>query len=385
MTGTETITETILDRLVAFPSVCGQSNTDMIGWIAAHLAALGARVRRIPGDRPDAFSLFASVGPDIPGGIVLSAHSDVVPAAGQAWSSDPFVLTKRDDRLYGRGTSDMKGFLACMLTAAGKAAARPLVRPLHLVISHDEELGCLGVRSLLAALKTDAGMRDAAGCIIGEPTEMAVAVAHKGKIAFRIVCRGEAAHSADPFRGTNAIVLAAQMIGRLTDLQDHIRLTEPHDTRFAVPFSTVQAGLIEGGTALNIVPDLCVATAEMRLIPGQDGSASLAWLDAAARRVEAEAGRGTIRIDIVNAYPGLDGRADTEICALGLRAAGRNAPGVIDFGTEAGLFAQQLGLPCIVCGPGSIGRAHKADEYITTRELAQGDRFLDGVLDRLRR
>ncbi|MFS3137572.1 acetylornithine deacetylase [Gluconacetobacter sacchari] len=377
-----TDTQAILDRLVAFPSVCGQSNERMIDWIASHLVAGGARVRRIPGDRPGAFSLFASIGPDAPSGIVLSAHSDVVPVAGQAWSSDPFVLTRRQDRLHGRGTSDMKGFLACMLTAADKAAARPLLRPLHLAISYDEELGCLGVRSLLAALQVDGGVQ-AMGCIVGEPTEMEVAVAHKGKIAFRIVCQGEAAHSANPFLGTNAIVLAARMVDQLTQLQDHIRLTEPRDARFAVPFSTVQAGLIEGGTALNIVPDHCVVTAEMRLLPGQDGSACLAWLDEAARRVKADAGQGVISIEVANAYPGLDSSAETEIGLLGLREAGRNNPGVIDFGTEAGLFAQVLGLPCIVCGPGSISRAHKADEYITIQELAQGDRFLEGILDRL--
>lgn len=376
-------TQEILARLVAFPTVCGQSNEEMIDWIAAHLAGVGARVRRIVGERPDAFSLCASVGPELPGGIVLSAHSDVVPVAGQAWSSNPFVLTRREDRLYGRGASDMKGFLACMLTAAGKAAARPLLRPLHLAISYDEELGCLGVRSLLAALGDNDGVQ-AVGCIVGEPTEMEVAVAHKGKIAFRIVCQGEAAHSANPFQGTNAIVLAARMVEQLTRLQEYIRLNEPHDARFAVPFSTVQAGLIEGGTALNIVPDLCVVTAEMRLTPGQDGAAYRAWLEDAARQVAAEAGRGAVvRIEIVNAYPGLDGSAETEIGLLGLREAGRNNAGVIDFGTEAGLFAQMLDLPCIVCGPGSISRAHKADEYITIEELARGDRFLEGVLDRL--
>ncbi|GBQ63478.1 acetylornithine deacetylase ArgE [Ameyamaea chiangmaiensis NBRC 103196] len=374
-------TREILARLVAFPTVCGQSNVAMIDWVEAQLRATGAHVRRFPGDRPDAFSLFASLGPETPDGLVLSAHSDVVPVVGQPWTHDPFTLTQDGDRLYGRGSSDMKGFLACMVTAAGRAASRPLRRPLHLAVSYDEELGCVGVRSLLSALRHE-GVA-AAGCVVGEPTDMNVAIAHKGKVAFRITCEGQAAHSANPFQGTNAIVLAAGMIGRLSALQEHLRSTEIHDTRFAVPFSTVQAGLIEGGTALNIVPDRCVVMAEMRLIPGQDGQAGLAWLEAAAREIVRGHDRAAIRIEVTNAYPGLDASAEGDLCALGLHEAGRNRPGVIDFGTEAGLFTQELGLPCIVCGPGSIARAHKADEYITVAELAEGDRFLDGIINNL--
>lgn len=377
-------TEAILSSLIGFPSICGLPNDEIIGWIEAHLLASGAKVRRVPGDQPGRFSLFASVGPETSGGIILAAHADVVPVAGQDWSSDPFVMTRVENRLYGRGTSDMKGFLACMLRAARLAGSgTPLKRPLYLAISHDEELGCIGVRSLLADLPHNDEMQ-VAGCIVGEPTGMQVAVAHKGKIAFEIACLGKAAHSANPFLGKSAVTLAAYMIDAIEQLQEHIRQTEHYDTRFEVPFSTVQAGLISGGAALNIVPDTCTITAEIRLLPGYDGAPYLDWLEQAAHLATERLGGGEVQIRLINAYPGLNAASQSNICSLALQEAGHNQVTVIDFGTEAGLFSEKLGVNCVVCGPGSIGRAHKADEYITDAELAAADRFIDGVLDRLR-
>lgn len=384
--------ETILSTLVGFPSVCGLPNGEIIDWIEAHLLASGARVRRVPGDPatgvPGRYSLFAAIGPeDEAGGIVLSAHADVVPVTGQNWSSDPFVLTRHDDRLYGRGSSDMKGFLACMLNLAREAGreGRPaLKRPLYLAISHDEELGCLGVRSLIDGIREEGDLQ-AVGCIVGEPTGMQVAVAHKGKIAFEIICRGQAAHSANPFLGKSAITLAGDMVGALSRLQEHIRQTEHHDGRFEVPFSTVQAGLISGGAALNIVPDLCTLTAELRLLPGQDGTPYLDWLENAGREAVEKLGGGAVELRIINSYPGLNAAPSSDICSLALHEAGQNQVGTIDFGTEAGLLSEHLGMDCIVCGPGSIARAHKADEYVTLPELAAAERFLNGVLEHLRR
>jgi len=373
----------ILRTLIGFRSICGTPNADIIAWIEGFLHDTGCRVTVVPGDRPDAQGLYASVGPDAPGGIVLSAHCDVVPVAGQNWTTDPFTLTRQGDRLYGRGTSDMKGFLACMLRAAEIAATTELRRPLHLAVSYDEELGCLGVRSLLRALKSR-GL-DAAGAVIGEPTGMRVALAHKGKIAFKIVCSGLAAHSANPLKGHNAIALGAHMVGLLGTLQQHITRTERHDPRFEVPFSTVQAGLIRGGTALNIVPDHCEIDAEMRLIPGQDGTRYLAWLNDAAQTATKAIGGGDIRIDVTNAYPGLDADTGSAIADLAFNLTGRNDPTVVDFGTEAGLFTEQLGLPAVVCGPGSIARAHKPDEYITIDELHDGERFVARIVDQLAR
>lgn len=375
-------TEAILSSLIGFPSICGLPNDEIIGWIEAHLLASGAKVRRVPGDQPGRFSLFASVGPETSGGIILAAHADVVPVAGQDWSSDPFVMTRVENRLYGRGTSDMKGFLACMLTAATYAANKPLERPLHLAISHDEELGCLGVRSLLATLRTN-GLQ-ARGCVVGEPTSMQVATAHKGKVALQIICHGQAAHSANPFQGINAIVMASEMVLAAQELQQHIASTEKHDARFGVAFSTVQTGLINGGTALNIVPDQCCITTEIRLLPGVSVQPYLKWLENAALRITQNNTRGNIEIIETNAYPGLnsDGQSKDFLHSV-MRYAKQNDITVIDFGTEAGLFEQELGIPCYVCGPGSISRAHKADEYITRPELDDGDRFLNTIVESL--
>ncbi len=212
-----------LARLVAFPTIAGEPNAALIGWLAEQLSALGARVRVLDGVRAGRANLFAILGPDGGDGIVLSAHSDVVPVAGQEWSSDPFALTERDGgRLHARGAVDMKGFLACALAAAARAAAGPpLGRPLHLAVSHDEEIGCVGVRSMLDTLARE-GFR-ASGCIVGEPTDMQVALGHKGKVAGRVLCLGEAAHSANPARGCNAINLAASMVRQAEHLQRRLR------------------------------------------------------------------------------------------------------------------------------------------------------------------
>lgn len=377
--------EQVLASLVGFPSVCGLPNGEIMDWIEAYLLSCGAEVQRIAGDQPDRSSVFARIGPHAPGGLVLSAHADVVPVAGQNWSSNPFVLTRRDDRLYGRGSSDMKGFLACMLRLAQRVGpeASSFERPLFLAISHDEEIGCVGVRSLLDAVTDDLDLCSAS-CIIGEPTGLQVAVAHKGKIAFEIRCHGQAAHSANPFLGRSAISLAGYMLDALERLQDHIRTTEQHDARFGVPFSTVQAGLISGGTALNIVPDHCTITAEIRLLPGYEGAPYLSWLEKAAAEAIERLDGGAVELVVTNAYPGLNADPTSDLCSLALHEVGRNQVSVIDFGTEAGLFSEKLGVDCIVCGPGSIGRAHKADEFITDSELANAERFLDRMVASLR-
>ncbi|MEE8662328.1 MAG: acetylornithine deacetylase [Acetobacter sp.] len=375
-------TVSTLASLIAFPSICGTANGPIIDWIEEYLQGLNAHVLRVPGEQEGRFSLFASLGPELPNGIILSAHCDVVPVEGQNWSFDPFTLTEQDGKLYGRGSSDMKGFLACMLTAAAYAATQPLERPLHLAISHDEELGCLGVRSLLATLRTN-GLQ-AGGCVVGEPTTMQVATAHKGKVAFQIVCHGQAAHSANPFQGINAIVMASEMVMATQELQQHISLTEKHDKRFDVPFSTVQTGLINGGTALNIVPDQCCIKTEIRLLPGVSVQPYLKRLENAALRISHNNTRGNIEIIQTNTYPSLNSdEQSTDFLHSIMRYAQQNATTVIDFGTEAGLFEQELGIPCYVCGPGSISRAHKADEYITRSELDDGERFLNTIVESL--
>lgn len=373
----------ILRTLIGFRTICEGTNEDLIDWVASFLQSAGCRVTVVPGERAGAKSLFASIGPERAGGLILSAHSDVVPVEGQAWHTDPFVLSRDGNRLYGRGTSDMKGFLACMLRTAEKAQSRALERPLHLAVSYDEEIGCVGVRSLLSAI--GAAGPEAAGVIVGEPTEMRTALAHKGKIAFRVTCRGIAGHSANPSNGVNAIAVAARMVCALDRLQADIIRTETHDSRFEVPHSTVQVGLIEGGTALNIIPDRCAILAEIRLLPDRDGADYLAVLHRAAEGLMRDYPGSAIEIEVVNAYPGLNSDVRNPVSQFTLNRMRQNEASVVGFGTEAGLYAEKLGIPCVICGPGSIDRAHKADEFITVEELAQGERLLDDVLDLLSR
>ncbi len=373
-------TQNILDRLVAFPTVSRDPNEAMIAFIAGQLRESGAAVRVLPGTMPGKANLLATIGPAGDGGIVLSGHSDVVPVDGQDWGTDPFVLTERDGRLHGRGAADMKGFLAGALALAGRLQGRVLAQPLHIAVSHDEETGCIGVRGMLATLAAENFL--ARGCIIGEPTGMRVATGHKGKIAGCICCRGEAAHSANPDLGSNAIYLAAAMVAEVRELQDWLKAHGAHDAAYAVPYSTLHIGTIAGGTALNIVPDRCDMAFEIRFLPADDPAGLLARLQAAGTRLAAaEQARGrsaSVESLEQNSYPGLETPAESDIAALAIAAGGGTAYKA-GFGSEAGLFTESLGLPAIVCGPGSIDRAHKPDEYITSDELDACDAFLDRV------
>ena len=374
----------ILERLIAFPTVCRTENAELIDWTEAFLRNLGARCHRVPNREAGRFNLFASIGPDTPDGIVLSAHSDVVPVEGQPWTTDPFVLTERDGKLYGRGSSDMKGFVACMLVAARYAASKSELRaPLHLAISHDEEIGCVGVHSMLRDLVTR-GFQ-ARGCVIGEPTGLRAVSGHKGKLAARIVCHGLAAHSANPARGCNAIGLATDMVKVIESLQEELKETGNHDDHYEVPFSTMQVGLIRGGVALNIVPDLCEVQFEMRLLPGVDPKPLLDRLRLEADRLCAEQPHARIEIETLNTYPGLHTLDGSAFLHEIMRITGDNAPSRIGFGTEGGLFSEYLDMPVVVCGPGSIDRAHKADEFILPEELQAGVRFVEQIVDMLER
>ncbi len=378
-------TPDMLARLAAFRSVSRDPNEEMIRFIAQELSEAGGEVRVLPGEWQGKANLIARFGPPGGDGIVLSGHSDVVPVDGQDWSNDPFTLTEQDGRLLARGASDMKGFIAAAMTAAARSRRQNLRRPLHIAVSHDEETGCLGVRSMLATLKREGFT--ASGCIIGEPTGLRVALGHKGKVNGCICCHGLAAHSANPRLGCNAIYLAMGMIQELRDLQEFLRTQGAHDAAYAVPYSTVQAGTIHGGTVLNIVPERCDVEFEIRYLPGDNVAAVLDRLRVAASRVAAEdEARGLpAEIEVLerNAYPGVETAPDSPIAALAMAASGTQVPYKTGFGTEAGLFSAQLGLDCVVCGPGDIDRAHKPDEYITRDELEGCDAFLDRIVDSL--
>jgi acetylornithine deacetylase len=377
--------EDMLQKLVAFKTVSRDANEDLINFIAGALREAGGQIRVLAGNAPGKFNLLASFGPDNADGIILSGHSDVVPADRQSWASDPFTLTERAGRLHARGAADMKGFIACAITAAQRLAGKSLAQPLHIAISHDEETGCVGVRSMLATLADEKFL--GRGCIIGEPTGMRIATGHKGKISGCIRCRGQAAHSANPDLGSNAIYLAAGMVAEVRHLQDWLLAHGARDAAYEVPHSTIHIGTIAGGTVLNIVPEFCDMAFEFRLLPGDMPEPLMARLrDAGARLAAVEVARGrfaAVEILEENAYPGLETSQSNGLVARARTAGGGNFYKA-GFGTEAGLFTQTLGLPAIVCGPGDIDRAHKPDEFITREELTACDAFLDNIVQTLR-
>jgi acetylornithine deacetylase len=372
-----------LARLIGFRSVSRDSNLDLIEFVRAHLAGLGVPSRLVFDESGTKANLFATLGPEDRPGILLSGHSDVVTVEGQAWSSDPFALDERDGRAYGRGTCDMKGFIASALALFDRARGRTLAAPLHLALSYDEEVGCIGVRRLIDSL---AGLAVRPRlCIVGEPTEMQVVVAHKGKAGWRVDVTGVEAHSSLAPRAVNAIEHAAEMIVFLRRLAAEHAVEGPRDGAFDVPFTTFQVGTIRGGTALNVVAGACAFEFEIRHLPSDDPAALFARVEAHAREVvepamKAVAPEAGIAFTALARYPGLDIAPDDPAVALAKRLAGRNDHSKVAFGTEAGLFQQAAGIATIVCGPGRIAEAHKPDEYVALDQLARCDAFLDRVL-----
>ncbi len=375
----------LLERLVAFPTVSRTPNSDLIGFIRTILEEAGIATETVTGGDDANANLFATIGPpDIPG-VILSGHTDVVPTTGQNWTVDPFKLTKRDGLLYGRGTTDMKGFVACAIRAAILAMQRPLKRPIHLAFSYDEEIGCVGVRHLIDWLQ--ASSHRAAFCLIGEPTSLSVATGHKGKMALRATFRGKEIHSALAPDGLNAIHLASEFVLALRDLQNELAVTGSQDGDYDIPYSTVHAGIISGGTALNIVPNEAVVDFEIRHLKADDPKAILSIIEKAAADIAGHHRdafpEAAAEIEIVNAYPGLDTPPDAEIVSFIKSLTGANATTKVAFGTEGGLFSEKLDVPTVVCGPGSMQQGHKPDEFITEEQMMLCDRMLEKLIDRL--
>jgi acetylornithine deacetylase len=380
--GAETLE--LIRKLIAFPTVSRDSNLELIDYVRELLRPLDADLRMtFDHDRRKA-NLFATLGPRGLPGMVLSGHTDVVPVDGQDWSSDPFTVTERDGRLYGRGTSDMKSFIACTLALAPEFVRRGLKTPVHLAFSYDEEVGCLGVRDLLADM-VQAGIKPAS-CVVGEPTEMRPVIAHKGKQSYRCTVRGLASHSAYAPYGVNAVEAAAEAVAFLKQLARRHRDHGPYDRGFDVAYTTVHTGVIRGGTALNIVPHDCVFDFEFRNLPGDDPNALLKEFEAHVRAViepemHAVDPQSGFRIVKMSEIPALDTGAEAEITALAQEFSGSNDIAKVSFGTEASQF-QVAGVPTIVCGPGSIREAHKPDEFVTLEQVARCERFLHGLMSR---
>jgi acetylornithine deacetylase len=374
----------ILDQLVGFATVSRDSNLALIEFVRHFLAARGIESKLYLDRDGRKANLYASIGPVDRGGVLLSGHTDVVPTDGQQWSSSPFRLQERAGRLFARGAADMKGFLACALRAADRATARPLWLPLQLAFSYDEEVGCLGVRSLIDDM-ADWTHRPRF-CIVGEPTLLRTAIGHKGKSALRATCHGRAAHSAAPDRGINAIHMASDLIEKIRTRQSSIRLNGPSDPAYDVPYTTLHVGVIDGGSALNIVPARCEVEFEIRSLPQDDPAALLAAIRADAAAV-AESMHGDadtrIELDLMYEYPGLETAPDAEVVELAAALTGNRERIKVAFGSEGGLFSARLGIPTVVCGPGSIEQAHQVDEFVAIDQLQRCDAMLDALLDRL--
>jgi acetylornithine deacetylase len=365
-------------RLVAFDTTSRGSNLALIDFVRDHLAGYGIASELVFDESGSKANLYAKLGPPDVGGIMLSGHTDVVPVDGQDWHSDPFRVLARDGRLYGRGTADMKSFLAVILALLPEIVGRPLRIPIHLAFSYDEEVGCRGVRRLIPRIG-DRPDRPVL-CIVGEPTEMRPVIGHKGKRSFRCHVRGFECHSALAHEGVNAVEAAAELVAHLKSMARRKRAEGPFEPDYAPPYTTIHTGLIRGGTALNIVPKECSFDFEFRLLPQDDPEASLRELRAFAEarllpEMQAVRPETGIRFEEISSFPGLDTAVDAEVTRLVAGLTGMNGTGKVSFGSEAGLF-QAAGIPTVVCGPGSIEEAHKPDEFIALAQIAECERFL---------
>jgi acetylornithine deacetylase len=374
-----------LEKLIGFATVSRDSNLDLIAFARSKLESAGAHCTLIGSDDGRKANLLAALGPQHIPGILLSGHTDVVPVDGQAWTSDPFRLRRSGDRLYGRGSADMKGFIACCLSLFEEAGRHKLNRPLLLALSYDEEVGCIGVRRLIDMMETMT--TKPRFCIVGEPTSLQVVTAHKGKVGMNVLCKGLEAHSSLAPLAVNAVYLALDLIAEIRAVQRDIAATGARDGDYEVAYTTLHAGNIAGGEVINIVPNRCSFDYEIRHLP-EDRPEAIAWrIEAAAGRILAEARKIYAGADIVfrptSSYPALDTKPDSEVVNFVKALTRGNSTGKITFGTEGGLFQQRLDIPTVVCGPGNIAVAHKPDEYIEVSQMAACDAMLARLLAQL--
>jgi len=370
-------TVTMIERLIAFDTTSRNSNLELIEYVKSYLADLGVDTELVYNEEKTKANLYATLGPTDRGGIALSGHTDVVPIDGQNWQSDPFKVEKKNGQLYGRGTSDMKSFIAVCLTLAPEFLKGAIKTPLHFAFSYDEEVGCLGVRGLIERLSTREVKPTA--CIIGEPTMMKVVRAHKGKLSYCCHVRGLESHSGMAHLGVNAVEAAAEVIAHLKGMARRFRDNGPYDEELSPPYTTVHTGVVRGGTQLNIVPKTCQFDFEFRHLPQDDPETLLTEIEAFASTLLPEmhaVSRDTgFQWECLSHMPGLDTSEDAAVVQLVKSLTGANATGKESYGTEGGLFSQG-GMPAVICGPGSIEQAHKPDEFIALDQVAQCEKFI---------
>ena len=378
-------TQALLDELIAFPTISQDSNLDIIAHLAGRLEAAGARVDLFHDETGAKANLFATIGPDTDGGIVLSGHTDVVPVAEQAWTSDPFVMREEDGRLYGRGSCDMKGFIAAAVAMAPQFAQAVTDRPLHFAFTYDEETGCFGARALVESLKAR-GIRPGVA-IIGEPTSMRIIEGHKGCYEYSTHFHGLAGHGSSPDRGVNAVEYAARYINRLLELKDALRARAPADSRFEPPWTTINTGSLNGGVAHNVIASEAHLNWEMRPVVVDDADFVKDDLHSyvsdvllpAMRAVHPEA---DVITETIGEVQGLVPTSSNEAKDIVMELTGANGAGTVPFGTEAGIF-QDYGMSAVVCGPGSIDQAHKADEFVSLEQLNECLNMLNKLAENL--
>ena len=374
----------ILKKLVSFDTTSFKSNLDLIKFIENYLNDLNIKSELIYDETKNKANLFTTIGPNLQGGIVLSGHTDVVPITKQNWTSDPFILTERDDKLFGRGSSDMKGFIAIVLSRVSAMVEKKLKKPIHLAFSYDEEIGCVGVHSLLDLIKKKSINPEF--CIVGEPTSMEMVIGHKGKHAYDVKVDGLSCHSGQAPNGVNAINYASKLINYIEEINKEKSIKGPFDNDYEIPYSTLHTGLIKGGTILNIVPKLCQFEFEIRHLAEDDPFEIIQRIKQYTEELlikEMHNISSTTNIEInekIN-YPGLNISESISPVKQIKELLGKSSHKKVVFGTEGGLFKRELNLPTIICGPGSIDQAHKPDEFISTQQIEKGGAFIDKLIN----
>ena len=376
----------LLNTLIGFDTISYNSNLELIEFIQSYLSSYDIDSTLIHDESGKKANLYATIGRTDIGGVMLSGHTDVVPVAGQDWDTDPFSLTESSDKLYGRGSADMKGFIALVLSRVPEMVSCELTKPIHLAFSYDEEIGCVGVQRMLDLLEHQPIKPSC--CIIGEPTGMEVVIGHKGKLATRVKVRGHACHSGQSPLGVNAIDFASELIVYIRKLAHEKAQNGPFDKDYEVPYTTLHTGVVGGGTALNIVPNLCQFDFEIRHLYEENPQHLLDQIKSFARDhlekemhlIDSDTG---FDFETLATYPGLLTDPGIEFVRYVKQLLDNNAHSKVIFGSEGGLFQKRLGIPTLVCGPGNIDQAHKANEYISLDQLQKGGNFLDCLLESL--
>jgi len=381
-----TTSKDMIAKLIGFNTVSHLSNLELVGFIKTYLESFNLPVHLQYDETGEKAGIYTTIGPTDRGGIILSGHTDVVPVEGQAWDTDPFSLVEKDGRLYGRGTTDMKSFSAIALAKIPDMLAEPLTNPIHLALSYDEEIGCIGVRPLIKDICDKFPKPEIV--IVGEPTNMSVVNAHKSIHAFHTIITGHEAHSSMTHLGVNAVQIAGEFIAEVNRIEEELRALGDETGRFEPPYSSIHIGTIEGGTALNIIPKSCKMHWEIRALPNQDVGSIIARLETFARetllpKMKDVSEDADIVIKKINEVPPLRAETGSPAETLCLSLAQTNETFAVSYGTEAGLF-QQMNIPTVICGPGDIEQAHKPNEYISLSQVSACEEFIDRLIETCR-